>query len=79
MNSKEITNNFLNLYWARPEVVAWRTLDVIKMQGINLKKPTLDLGCGDGTFMFTLLGGKTDSNFDVYKTISNTMATVTEG
>jgi len=67
-----ILENFLNLYWIRSEIAVWRTLDVMLLKSINLSEPIIDLGCGDGSFAFTLFDGKTTSNFDVYKTISNT-------
>jgi hypothetical protein len=73
MNYKyQILENFLNLYWLRPEVAIWRTLDVLQMKSIKINSPSLDFGCGDGTFMFTNMGGRTDFNYDVYKTMSNT-------
>ena len=71
MNSK-ISYNFLNLYWARPEVAIWRSLDALQMKDVSFKKPFLDLCCGDGTFTFTLFGGKVSLDFDVYKSIKST-------
>lgn len=65
-------DNFLNLYWIRPEVAVWRTLDVTLLRTLHFRQPIIDLGCGDGTFAFTLFNGKTNSLFDVYKTISDT-------
>jgi len=73
MNYKsQILENFLNLYWLRPEVAVWRTLDVLQIEHIKINSPSIDMGCGDGSFMFTALGGKTDYNFDVYRTMSKT-------
>lgn len=72
MNQKtsKIIWNFLKVYWARPEVAIWRTLDVLKLKNHFFEVPSMDLGCGDGVFTFTLLGGETDIAFDVYQTIS---------
>ena len=46
--SSQILENFLNLYWIRPETALWRTLDVLQMKSIKFKKPILDIGCGGG-------------------------------
>lgn len=70
--ASDILENFMNLYWIRPETAFWRTLDVMQMRTINFKKPMIDLGCGDGSFSFTKFGGKVDYNFDVYRTINDT-------
>ena len=73
MNYKyQVLESFLNLYWLRPEVAIWKTLDVLQMKSIKINSPSIDFGCGDGSFMFTHLGGKTDYNYDVYRTIGNT-------
>jgi hypothetical protein len=50
-------NKFLNAYWLRPESALWRTCDVESMKGFEFKAPSLDLGCGDGTFSFLRAGG----------------------
>ena len=70
--SSKILQNFLNLYWVRPETAFWRTLDVLQMKSIKFKKPIIDIGCGDGSFSFTNFGGKVNSAFDVYRSIKNT-------
>jgi len=73
MNYKfQVLDSFLNLYWLRPEVVVWRALDVLQMKSIKINSPSIDLGCGDGSFMFVHLGGKTNYNYDVYRTMSKT-------
>lgn len=72
MNSKQICENFLNLYWLRPETVIWRSIDILKMKNIEFHKPILDLGCGDGTFSFVLHGGKANLDFDVFRSMDNT-------
>ena len=68
----EILQNFLNLYWLRPETAVWRTLDVLQIKNIKFKKPIIDIGCGDGNFSFTNFGGKVNAAFDVYRTINKT-------
>lgn len=72
MKTQDIVSNFLNMYWLRPEVAIWRSLDTIQINKIKSSHPFLDLGCGDGSFLFTCLNGKTTSDFDVYSTIKNT-------
>ena len=63
---KNILMKFLNVYWLRPETALWRTLDVEAMKNFNFVAPSLDLGCGDGTFSFIRGGGSYKDNFDVY-------------
>lgn len=55
---KDVLKNFLNAYWLRPETALWRTLDVESMKGFEFAAPSLDLGCGDGTFSFIRGGGE---------------------
>lgn len=43
---------WLNVYWLRPENALWRTLDVIALEGMEVRQPSLDLSCGDGIFSF---------------------------
>lgn len=67
-----LIKNYLNLYWLRPETVVWRTLDAIMLSKIKFSKPILDMGCGDGTFSFTLFDGKIALDYDVFLQIKNT-------
>lgn len=70
--TEKILKNFFQLHWVRPEVAIWRTLDALQMKSIRFRSPSLDIGCGDGTFIFTNLGGMIETNFDVYKTMAET-------
>jgi len=72
MKTNRIVSSFLNIYWLRPEVAIWRSLDAIQLRKINFNHPLLDLGCGDGSFLFTFFEGKTAADFDVYRTIRDT-------
>lgn len=63
---KEIYNRFLNAYWLRPETAIWRTLDVLAMKQFHFLSPSLDLGCGDGTFSFLRADGEYKESFDVF-------------
>jgi len=69
---KIILKNLLNIYWLRPETAIWRTLDALQLQKIEFTKPIVDIGCGDGIFTFSSLGGIVDSDYDVYRTINKT-------
>ncbi len=68
---KEILKNFLNAYWLRPETALWRTLDVEAMRTFKVTSPSLDLGCGDGTFSFIRAGGGYEDDFDVFLNVDN--------
>lgn len=69
----ELIKNFLNIYWLRPETAIWRSIDAIKLNKIPIVKPVLDMGCGDGTFSFTMLGGKLSQEFDIFQGILTTL------
>lgn len=68
---KEMLRKFLNAYWLRPETAMWRTLDVESMKNFDFISPSLDLGCGDGTFSFLRGGGEFLDNFDVFLDVDN--------
>lgn len=68
---KEVLNRFLNAYWLRPEVALWRTCDVEAMRNFIFKSPSLDLGCGDGTFSFLRAKGEFDDTYDVFMDVDN--------
>ena len=68
---KEILRRFLNAYWLRPETALWRTLDVNSMKNFKFVSPSLDLGCGDGTFSFLRAGGEFKDTFDVFLDVDN--------
>lgn len=66
-----ILYNFLSAYWLRPETALWRTLDVESMKNFQFDSPSLDLGCGDGTFSFLRAGGEFDKTFDVFMSVNH--------
>lgn len=68
---KKILEKFLNAYWLRPETAMCRTLDVESMKNFKFVSPSLDLGCGDGTFSFLRAGGEYSDNFDVFLDVDN--------
>jgi len=66
LNFMNSLNNFLNVFWLRPETALWRSLDVEAMDRFNFKSPSLDLGCGDGIFSFIRAGGSFANDFDAF-------------
>lgn len=67
MTMERVFDNFLKAYWLRPETAMWRTLDVKSMECFRFKSPSLDIGCGDGTFSFIRAGGEFEDSFDVFQ------------
>ena len=61
----------LNAFWLRPETALWRELDIRAMAPFAFESPSLDLGCGDGTFSFIRAGGRFDDRFDVFQTVDH--------
>ena len=64
---RNILDEFLNVFWLRPETALWRTIDVKTMKNAILSGRSLDFGCGDGVFSFVRAGGTFESEFDVFK------------
>ncbi len=71
MKKDTVLHEFLNAYWLRPESALWRSLDVVSMEQFDMNSPSLDLGCGDGTFSFIRAGGRLSSSFDVFLYVNN--------
>lgn len=63
---KKILRSFLNAYWLRPETALWRTADVLAMEKFQFVSPSVDIGCGDGTFSFLRAAGEFGPDFDVF-------------
>jgi len=62
---------FLNVHWLRPETALWRTMDCVKMDELEFKKPIIDIGCGDGIFSFVRGGGQFGLSFDMFLSVGN--------
>ena len=60
-------NEFLNVYWLRPENALWRTLNCYSIQDVSFNEPSLDLSCVDGIFSFLRAGGRFDTDFDIFQ------------
>ena len=61
----------LNLHWLRPDNALW-IFEFQRVFGKTITKniiagKSLEVGCGDGTTTFKILGGEFDPEFDVYK------------
>jgi SAM-dependent methyltransferase len=67
VNTSTTFDELLNAFWLRPETAMWRELDIEAMQSFEFCSPSLDLGCGDGTFSFIRAGGSFDLSFDVFR------------
>src|ERR1700730_12797869 len=65
MNSA-LLRTFLEYYWLRPETAMWRALDCTALARFELRRPSLDLGCGDGTFSFIRAGGAYEPAYDAF-------------
>ena len=65
---KRLFNEFMNLYWLRPENATTMYFQSHSWQNINLKnfKNKLDLCCGDGTYIFLHCGGEFKNDFDFF-------------
>ena len=65
MNAK--IKELLKAYWLRPETALLRALNIKAMKNFGFQEPSLDLGCGDGTFSFIRGGGEFVDEFDVFE------------
>src|SRR5574341_453369 len=71
VGSSTCFDELLNVFWLRPETALWRSLDIEAMRDFEFRAPSLDLGCGDGTFSFIRAGGSLDITFDAYQSVAN--------
>jgi SAM-dependent methyltransferase len=68
-STRKLLENFLNVFWLRPETALWRTIDVLAMDAFAFGAPSLDLGCGDGIFSFIRAGGEFEESFDIFQSV----------
>lgn len=45
--------------------IFWRSSEIAAMSSLKLERPTLDLGCGEGTFASIVFDGKIDMGLDI--------------
>lgn len=62
---------FLNLRWLRPEAALWSAYEMPIVRDLlaGCPGPSLDFGCGDGTFSFLTANGEFNPSFDLYLSI----------
>lgn len=70
MKMSDTLQQLLNVFWLRPETALWREIDIQVMQAFEMRSPSLDLGCGDGTFSFIRAKGEFDKSFDAFRSVS---------
>lgn len=70
-STTEFLQEFMNIYWLRPETALWRTLDCQVMSDIEFTRPMADVGCGDGLFSFTRAGGRIAPDYDMFVQAAN--------
>jgi SAM-dependent methyltransferase len=70
MSTTGTLEQLLNVFWLRPETALWREIDIRTMSAFEMRSPSLDLGCGDGTFSFIRAGGEFDRSFDAFRSVS---------
>lgn len=73
MDNKEVLKNCLDLHWLRPDNALWvygftHTFGEL-CQRMVAQSRSMDLGCGDGTTSFIMLGGKFAPEFDVFYSV----------
>ncbi len=66
-------DEFLNVYWLRPETAVWRARDCARLEHLAIEAPSLDFGCGDGMFSFLCFGkGALAPGYDAYYDVAHT-------
>ena len=70
MSTAGTLEQLLNVFWLRPETALWREIDIRTMSAFEMRSPSLDVGCGDGTFSFIRAGGEFDRSFDAFRSVS---------
>ena len=62
---------YLNVYWLRPETAIWRTIEAEILTSRNcLQEPLLDLGCGDGVNISIVKGNRFSKEFDTFLNVA---------
>jgi SAM-dependent methyltransferase len=71
MVNTELLNSFLSMYWLRPENAVLSTVLADQLAGLSVNGVLLDMSCGDGLFMHTVLGGRLSEDFDIFQSTGN--------
>lgn len=72
LTRRDYFRRLLGALWLKPESALWYAHElhaVHALLGYDIKGPSLEFGCMDGTNTFLLLGGEFESSFDVYKEV----------
>lgn len=66
--NEQILDEFLNIYFLRPEnaFMTYRRAISIYESGFKFEGKSLDISCGDGLFSFITAGGKLNKEFDMF-------------
>ena len=71
ISSREKLRRFVSAYWLRPENAFWMVLRSDALDAVPMRRPCLDLSCGDGVFSFLHAGGRFAQEFDVFCAVAN--------
>lgn len=66
----ERLRDYMNAYWLRPENALWMTLRSMVLSRCPVRRPAIDLSCGDGVFSFLHAGGGLAPEFDVFTSVA---------
>lgn len=70
-SENEYLDEFMNVFWLRPESAVWRTCDCLALKDVEFRGPIADVGCGDGLFSFTRAGGQLDASYDMFSSVGD--------
>jgi ubiquinone/menaquinone biosynthesis C-methylase UbiE len=59
------------MYWLRPENAVISAILANQLAKLSCDGVALDMSCGDGLFMHTMLGGEISFDFDIFKSTDN--------
>ena len=71
MVTEDLFLKFLSMYWLRPENAVISAILANQLKKLPCNDVALDMSCGDGLFMYTVLGGELPSDFDIFMSTSN--------
>ncbi|HPM42372.1 MAG TPA: methyltransferase domain-containing protein [Candidatus Omnitrophota bacterium] len=67
---KKYLEEYLKLFWLRPESAIWRAYDAVAIEKIDwMKPPSADLCCADGINSFIMCSGRFGIGFDSFLSV----------
>lgn len=66
---RDLFRAFLNVHWLRPEAALMKYYDAQALYQFEIRQPSLEVTCGDGTTSFVTAGGRFGLDFDVYQSV----------